>query len=126
GKLPYAWSIVSGSLPGGLALSPAGLISGVAIPLGTFNFTASVTDSNGASVQRALSIRVVSGINVSSCSATTAEVGSVFNSPVLASGGSPPYAWSISAGSLPPGLTLDPVMGNIFGTPSQAGSVQFS
>ena len=126
GKGPYTWSIASGSLPGGLALSPAGAISGIAIPLGTFNFTAGVTDSNGASAQRALSIRVVSGINVSSCSATTAEVGLVFNSPVLASGGSPPYAWSISAGSLPPGLTLDPVTGNIFGTPSQTGSVQFS
>jgi len=126
GKSPYTWSIVSGSLPGGLTLSSAGLISGSAIPVGTFNFTAGVTDSNGASVQRALSIRVVSGINVSSCSATTGEVGLVFDSPVLASGGSPPYAWSVSAGSLPPGLTLDPVSGDISGTPSQADSVQFS
>jgi large repetitive protein len=126
GKPPYTWSIVSGNLPGGLTLSPAGLISGIAIPLGTFNFTAAVTDSNGASMQRALSIRVVSGINVSSCSATAGEVGLVFDSPVLASGGSPPYAWTISAGSLPPGLTLDPVSGDISGTPSQAGSVQFS
>jgi large repetitive protein len=126
GKPPYTWSIVSGNLPGGLTLSPAGLISGIAIPLGTFNFTAGVTDSNGASVQRALSIKVVSGINVSSCSATAGEVGLVFDSPVLASGGSPPYAWTISAGSLPPGLTLDPVSGDISGTPSQAGSVQFS
>jgi len=126
GKSPYTWSIALGNLPTGLTLSPAGTISGVAIPVGSFNFTVSVTDGNGASVQRALSLRVVSGLSVISCSGTVSEVGLVFNSPMLAAGGSPPYTWSVSAGGFPPGLTLDPGSGVISGTPLQPGSVQFT
>jgi hypothetical protein len=126
GKSPYTWSIVTGNLPTGLTLSSAGTISGVAIPVGSFSFTVSVTDGNAASVQRALSLRVVSGLSVISCSGTVSEVGLVFNSPVLAVGGSPPYTWSVSAGSLPPGLTIDPGSGAISGTPLQPGSIQFT
>jgi large repetitive protein len=126
GKSPYTWSIVAGSLPTGLILSPAGVISGVTVTLGSFSFTVSVTDGNGANVQRALSIRVVSGLNVISCSGSVSEVGLVFNSLAIGSGGSPPYTWNVSAGSLPPGLTLDPSSGVIVGTPLQPGSVQFT
>ena len=126
GRSPYTWSIVAGNLPTGLTLSSAGVISGVAVSLGSFSFTVSVTDSNGASVQRALSIRAVSGLNVIGCAGTVSEVGLVFNSPALGSGGSPPYIWSVAAGSLPPGLTLDPSSGVILGTPLQPGSVQFT
>jgi hypothetical protein len=126
GKPPYTWSIVAGSLPTGLTLSPTGTISGVAVPLGLFNFTAGVADSNGASAQRAFSIRVVSGLNVIGCPETNSEVGLVFASPVLASGGSPPYTWNVSAGGLPPGVILDPSSGAISGTPLQSGSVQFA
>ena len=126
GKSPYTWSIVSGNLPTGLTLTSAGMISGIAIPVGSFSFTVSVTDGNGASVQRALSLKVVSGLSVISCSGTVGEVGLVFDSPVLAAGGSPPYTWSVSAGSLPPGLAIDPGSGAISGTPLQPGSIQFT
>jgi hypothetical protein len=125
GKSPYTWSIVSGSLPTGLTLSPSGTISGVAVPLGSFGFTAGVTDSNGTSAQRALSIRVVSGLSVIGCPESSSEVGLVFASPALASGGSPPYTWSVSAGGLPQGLVLDPASGAISGTSLQSGLVQF-
>ena len=39
-------------------------------------------------------------------------------------GGAPPYAWDIIAGSLPPGLDLLPA-GFIDGTPSNSGSFTF-
>jgi len=45
GQQPYAWTVVSGSLPAGLTLSPSGLLSGTITASGSFNFTVQVTDS---------------------------------------------------------------------------------
>jgi hypothetical protein len=46
GTTPYTWSLFSGSLPPGLGLSAAGLISGTPTAAGPFNFTVQVTDSS--------------------------------------------------------------------------------
>jgi hypothetical protein len=40
--------------------------------------------------------------------------------------GNTPYTWSLASGSLPPGLTLDPVSGLISGSPRNAGTYTFS
>src|SRR5204863_394156 len=42
-----------------------------------------------------------------------------------ASGGTPPYSWSVATGSLPAGLNLS-TGGTISGTPSAAGSSSFT
>jgi hypothetical protein len=59
GANPYSWSLVSGSLPGGLNLLPNGLISGTPPDTGTSDFTVKVTDPQGVSVQKGLSILVI-------------------------------------------------------------------
>ena len=41
-------------------------------------------------------------------------------------GGTPAYTWSVSSGSLPPGLTMDPATGAITGTPTAVGEFQLS
>ena len=38
------------------------------------------------------------------------------------SGGTAPYVWSVTAGSLPPGLTLNTSTGVVSGTPTTTGS----
>lgn len=43
-----------------------------------------------------------------------------------AGGGVPPYGWSLVAGSLPPGLSLDPSTGTISGRPAAAGHYPFT
>ena len=45
GKTPYTWSVSDGTLPAGLALNTKGDLSGKPTALGTFNFTARVTDA---------------------------------------------------------------------------------
>lgn len=45
GTSPYTWAITGGSLPAGLAMNSAGVISGFPTTAGTSNFTVQVTDS---------------------------------------------------------------------------------
>jgi hypothetical protein len=60
GTAPYSWSLVSGTLPPGLALSSSGQISGTPTTAGTSNFTVQVTDSSSPAqtATQALSIAV--------------------------------------------------------------------
>ncbi len=53
----FSWSLLSGSLPGGFALSPAGVISGVTTSVGDFAFTVRVTDGQ-LTASKTLSITV--------------------------------------------------------------------
>jgi hypothetical protein len=54
------------------------------------------------------------------------SLGSPFLQQLSATGGVPPYTWTIVNGSLPPGLTLDPYSGLITGTASVAGAFSFT
>jgi fibronectin type 3 domain-containing protein len=49
GTAPYNFSVTNGTLPTGLALSIAGLLSGIPTASGSFNFTVTATDVNGCS-----------------------------------------------------------------------------
>ena len=50
------------------------------------------------------------------------QAGSPDNEQVTASGGTEPYQYSVTAGRLPPGLSLDPNTGAFGGTPTEPGS----
>jgi hypothetical protein len=63
GTTPYTWSIASGSLPGSLALNAAsGAITGTPTNVGTFTFTAQVSDTGSPqqTASNALSITISS------------------------------------------------------------------
>ena len=51
-----------------------------------------------------------------------AYVGVSYTFTFVATGGLAPYTWSISSGSLPAGLTLNPSTGTVSGSPTTAGS----
>jgi Peptidase A4 family/Putative Ig domain len=55
----------------------------------------------------------------------SASAGSPYSATLAATGGTAPYVWSISAGSLPPGLSLS-TTGTITGTPTTVGQTSFS
>lgn len=54
GTGPYTFSLISGSLPAGLTLSPSGLVAGTPAN-GFYSFTLKVTDANGQSANRSFS-----------------------------------------------------------------------
>ena len=66
GTSPYSWTVVSGALPPGLALSAAGAVSGTAAPglSGPFDFTVQVTDASAKSPLHATATLMVNTIAV--------------------------------------------------------------
>ena len=60
GTAPYTWSVVSGSLPPGLALAANGTVSGTPTKAGTYDFTVKVTDAKGQTATQALTIVITS------------------------------------------------------------------
>lgn len=135
GVKSYTWAISSGSLPAGLSLnSSSGAITGTPTgPLvGTISFTVQVTDSGTPThntKSAALSIAVSApALSVTTTSLAGGTLGTAYSASVAATGGITPYAWSVSAGSLPAGLTLNASTGAITGTPTGnvTGPVSFT
>ncbi len=56
----------------------------------------------------------------------TATVGTAYSTTLVAGGGAPPYRWSLSAGSLPSGLSLASTTGVLSGTPTAPGTFNFT
>ena len=62
GHPPYSWSLISGSLPPGLTLSPDGLISGSPAFIGTVSFTVEVTDALSITATETFTFSVILNI----------------------------------------------------------------
>lgn len=58
GVQPYAWAVTDGAICDGLALSEAGVINGKATAVQTCNFTVTVTDGQGVTATRDMSLTV--------------------------------------------------------------------
>jgi Putative Ig domain len=61
-----------------------------------------------------------SQIKISTSSLPTGQLGTGYSTTLTATGGAPPYTWSLTSGTLPAGLTLNASTGAITGTPSAA------
>lgn len=122
GTIPYVWQITAGSLPPGVILtSPTlGTLTGTPTAAGVYSFTAQVTDSLDGTVSRQFSIVVneTEPLVLDTEFLPNGFVGQAYSFTLSASGGTPPYTWSI-AGSLPSGLALDPTSGAITGAPQE-------
>ena len=128
GVPPYSWSLTGGNLPAGLSLSSGGTISGTPTAQGNSSFTVQVSDSEQppATASASLSITIQSGLQITTTSLPAATVDLPYNATLAATGGVPPYTWSITQGSLPGGLTLNSSTGQVSGTPTVSGNFNFT
>jgi hypothetical protein len=131
GTAPYTFSVSSGALPTGLLLNPAtGNISGSPTVAATFNFTITAADAGGCFGSRPYTIAIAApGCPVITLNPTTLPAGMVatlYSQSVTASGGTAPYAYTLSSGALPAGLTLNSATGAISGVPLQPGLFTFT
>src|SRR5438552_12916988 len=127
GTSPYSWSVSSGTLPTGLILSSSGTLSGTPTVAGAFPFTVTVKDAASGSASANLSINVVSvpPLQVASSQLPGGTAGTTYTATLSASGGSLPYSWSLSCGTLPTVLSLSS-SATLSGTPTVAGAFPFT
>lgn len=126
GTTPYTWTISAGSLPAGLSLSSAGLLSGMPTAPGTFDFTVKVTDATAGTATASLQITIdPAPLTVTTTTLQNGQVGAAYSVTLAASGGTTPYTWTVSSGSLPGGLSLSS-SGLLSGPPSGAGTFSFT
>lgn len=124
GKLPYQWSIASGSTDG-LTLDPnSGVIQGTPQKTGTFTFVVEVSDNagNSATQQFSLVVNAPTLTLIGSGSLLSGSVGVSYSQklPLTVTGGTAPYTWSIPPSV--PGLTFDPINVVLSGIPTAPGT----
>jgi len=126
GREPHSFSVTAGSLPAGVTLSREGVLSGTPTAQGNFSFTVTATDASGCSGARAYTISVcVSQVTLSPAGLPAGSLGSPYSQTITASGGTAPYAFAVSSGALPEGVTLSP-SGVLSGTPTASGDFSFT
>ena len=124
----YIWSLASGSLPAGLSLSTAGVISGTPDATGTVSFVAGVKDSGNPALSATVSLSITiasTSLSIISTSVAQGIYGRPYSGALQATGGTPGYNWSVASGNLPAGLSLS-AAGVISGTPTSGGTASFT
>ncbi len=89
-----------------------------------FTSTVTATSITDATKSATLQIKVSALPTVTTTSSSLPAVtpGSAYSVTLAESGGTSPFTWSITSGTLPPGLSLAPSTGIVSGTPTGGGS----
>lgn len=127
GVEPYTYAITSGSLPTGLSLTVTGVIIGTPTAASTYNFTITATDSLTFTGSQPYSITTsipVVTISPSSLPAGYATIS--YYQTITASGGTGPYTFAVTSGSLPTGLSLNSSTGILEGIPTTPNTYNFT
>ncbi|MEW6368618.1 MAG: putative Ig domain-containing protein [Acidobacteriota bacterium] len=124
GVAPYVYQIESGSLPPGIGLA-ANLISGTPTAGGSYSFTLRSTDADGYTATVDFIIHVSTGpcpsITLLPAALPQAVLNEVYSTSLDAAGGTAPYTYSLTSGTLPHGLSLS-IAGSFSGAPAETGS----
>jgi hypothetical protein len=130
GTTPYTWALTSGTLPAGLAFNTAtGLLSGT--PTATSAGTAlsfMVTDAGAppqtrtATFTLGVSAPTIVPLTITTTALPAGKVGQAYSTALAASGGTTPYTWALTSGTLPAGLSFNTATALISGTPTASAA----
>lgn len=132
GTDPITWTLVSGSLPPGLQMLPFPgqdfqlTVQGNPTQSGTYNFVLQAKDTNFQFQTNASVTILPAALKLNDGLMQIASVGQPFDHTVGVTGGTPPYTFTMTSGSLPPGLQLNTTTGEIKGAPQSPGLTQFT
>jgi large repetitive protein len=116
------WSIASGMLPPGLALSPsAGTISGTPAITGAFQLELSAKDSAGRTATVELVVVVYPKLVFATSQLLSLKVSRSFHATIRTSGGVRPVKLRVRSGRLPVGMRFNRNTGVLSGRPHKAG-----
>lgn len=126
----YTYALVSGSLPAGITLSPAGVLSGTPTVIGSFPIQIEATDQSTGSgpYSGTASVTLVvssAAITVTPTSLPSVMAGVNFDRSLSATGGVGAYTYAVTSGALPSGITLS-TAGRISGASYQVGEASFT
>ncbi|WP_258230368.1 putative Ig domain-containing protein, partial [Pseudomonas protegens] len=94
---------------------------------GSDSFTYTATNASGTSSPATVTITVSApSITLSPGSLSNGSVGTAYSQTVTATGGTAPYTYAITSGSLPAGLILNTATGAISGTPMASGTLNLT
>ena len=128
GTPSYTWLLPPGLFTNGLSLSRSGVLSGTPLQPGTFSVVALVQDAGRPSISTVQTLQLKVTVQPLVLNAGTPAAGAVGQSYAFqmnASGGMQQYAWSLTSGNLPAGLTMSSTTGLISGKPTAAGTYNF-
>jgi hypothetical protein len=127
GTAPYTCSIPAGTLPPGLTNNSC-LITGTPTASGVTTVTVTATDSSNPTITTTGPVQItvlpLAPVTLTG-SLPNATLGVPYTQTLTAHGGLPPYTYTLTAGSLPPGITLSSG-GVISGTPTAVGASSFT
>jgi hypothetical protein len=130
GTTPYGYSDSAGTLPVGTNLNTStGTVSGTPTTAGAFSDTIEATDSESTPQ---MATQVLSGtiasatLTLTATPSSTTQFGKTYSQTNVAGGGTMPYAYSVSAGTLPAGTELNISTGAVSGTPTTPGAFSYT
>jgi hypothetical protein len=121
GDAPQTWSIISGRAPPGLALDPAGAITGTPEVAGSFPLAVSVVDSKGRVERMEFAINISPRLVLMTRTLPVARAGRTFGARVRTTGGVGRVTFRVVSGRFPVGVRLLTKSGRIHGQPRTAG-----
>ncbi len=124
----YSFAVTAGSLPGGITLNSAtGALSGTPTAAGTANFTLTATGFGACVGSQAYALTInCPAITINPATLPSGSEGAPYNQALAQTGATGALAWSISAGALPNGLSLNAASGVLSGATLAAGTFNFT